>query len=322
MASAGPTLATKPEAWPACVAMPDGSAHPLLGFGTYKVEVVPGSASSSTNTASRSAQEVIADALSSGYRMFDCAQFYENEAQIGAALRDSKVPREELFLISKVWTNVIYEGADAIRKQVDKTLTDLCTDYIDLYLIHWPVPGKHVAAYQTLEALKAEGKLRNIGLSNYTIEDYEELKPHAKVPPAVNQIEINPFLYRKKTIEYFQGQGVVVQSYRTLRQAKELANPTIVAIATKHSRTPAQVLGRWCVQKNIVYIPKSEKKHRMEENADVFGFELDAEDFAKLDAMTVPENLETFKTLYEKCVVRDTPLADSREGVKLNVTLD
>ena len=160
------------------------------------------------------------DALSVGYRFLECAEFYGNESEVGKAIKASGVPREELFLCSKVWTTTIEKGDDAIRAQLEKTLSDLGTDYVDLYLVHWPVPGKHVDAYKTLLNLKKEGKIRNIGVSNYAVEDYKDLLSAGVTGddrPAVNQIEINPFIYRKNTIDYFKSEGVVLQSYRSLR---------------------------------------------------------------------------------------------------------
>jgi len=184
----------------------DGTTHPAIGFGTYKVGFIPASASAATSsTVERTAEECITDALDCGYRFFECAEFYGNESEVGRAILKSGIPREELFLCSKVWTTTIEKGPDAIRAQLDKTLTDLGTDYIDLYLVHWPVPGKHVDAYKTLQILRKEGKIRGIGLSNYAVEDYLELKEAGmEIKPCVNQIEINPFLYRKNTIEFFK----------------------------------------------------------------------------------------------------------------------
>ena len=174
-------------------------------------------------------------------RYIDCAQFYGNEKLVGKAISESKVPRAELFVVSKVWGDKMYEGREAILRQLDQTLEDLGTDYLDIYLVHWPVPGKHVAAYQVLEEALGAGKIRAIGISNYTREDYEELKAVARVHPVVNQIEVNPFLWRRKTYDYFMGEGVVLQSYRALRQGKEMGNPCVAEIAKKHGRTAAQV---------------------------------------------------------------------------------
>jgi diketogulonate reductase-like aldo/keto reductase len=184
------------------------------------------------------------------------------------------------------------------------------------------VPKKHVEAWKVLEKLKEEGKVKSIGLSNYTIEDYKELKAVANVPPSINQIEVNPFLYRKKTIEYFQKEGVAIQAYRPLRQGKEMQHPKIVELAAKYGRTSSQILGRWLIQKQIIYIPKSEKVERMKENATVTDFEMSADDMSQLDRLTIPAALEDFKVLYEKCVVRDTPLEATKEGIKKNITLN
>jgi len=199
-------------------------------------------------------------------------------------------------------------------------LKDLQIDYIDLYLVHWPVPGKHIEVYTTLEKMVEEGKIKSIGISNYTIEDYEELKKVYKIKPVSNQFELNPFLYRTKTIEYFKNEGLIIQSYRTLKQGKEMSNETLVSIAGKYKKTVAQLLGRWCVQQGIVYMPKSENKGRMIENMSVFDFEISDEDMTTLSSMTADSNITDFKALYEKCVVRDTPLAETKEGIKSEYT--
>lgn len=306
----------------------DGHTHPMLGYGTYKVGFVPASASAAAAGAEDagatavSARGCVREALDIGYRFLDCAEFYGNEAEVGAAIADAGVPRGELFLASKCWTTTIARGPEAVVAQVEQTLKDLGTDYLDLYCIHWPVPGKHVDAYLALEELHAQGKIRSLGLSNYAIEDYEELKAACAVPPQVNQIEVNPFLYRRKTLAYFQSEGVAVQSYRTLRDGKQFDHPTLVAVGAKHTKSSAQVLARWCVQKGVIAIPKSVRRERMVENANVFDFELDAEDMAKLDALTTSDAIEAFRALYIKCVVRDTPAAGTTDGVKMDATMD
>jgi len=183
------------------ITLNDGHKHPIIGYGTYKVGVVPASASSPATATQADAvnpAECVAEALRLGYRFVDCAEFYANEKAVGQGIARSGVPRGELFLASKVWTTTIHEGPEAVQAQVEKTLADLGTDYIDLYCIHWPVPTKHVAAYRRLEELQRAGLIRSLGVSNYAKEDYLELMAGgATVPPAINQIEINPFLYRK-----------------------------------------------------------------------------------------------------------------------------
>ena len=179
------------------ITLRNGMEHPAICFGTYKVGFVPASASSaaagSAETVTRTAQECVADALAVGYRALECAQFYGNEAEVGKAMAESQIPRSELFLCSKVWTTTIEQGPAAVRAQLEKTLADLQTSYLDLYLIHWPVPGHHVQAYRTLQELQKEGKIKGIGVSNYAWEDYLELKNADGVTelPLVNQIEVS-----------------------------------------------------------------------------------------------------------------------------------
>ena len=323
-ASAAATTTTTAVGTVPSVAMHNGAMHPLTGFGTYKVGVIPASASASADSvlATRDPKDIIKDAITAGYRYFDCAEFYGNETMVGEALKESGVPREQLYLAGKMWTTTIYNGDAAVRAQVEKSLADLQTDYLDLFLVHWPVPGKHVAAYKVLEAMKAEGKLRNIGVSNYTIEDYQELMKATDSKPVVNQIECNPFLYRKNTLAFFAQEGVLIQSYRAMRQAKEFSNAAVLAVAKKHGRTAPQVLGRWCTQRNIIVLAKTSKIERMRENISLFDFDLDEEDLAALDALTSPEALETYRGLYEKCVCRDTPNAEAKVGLKKDITID
>lgn len=179
-----------------CPTLPlsNGMAHPQIGFGTYKVGFIPASASAAVakeapTTVERTAEECVSDALSVGYRFLECAEFYGNEHEVGKAIAKSGIDRKDLFICSKVWTTNIELGPEAVEKQLEKTLSDLGTDYIDLYLIHWPVPGKHVEAYKALEKLSEQGKIRGIGVSNYAWEDYLELKEAGvKQLPLVNQI--------------------------------------------------------------------------------------------------------------------------------------
>jgi len=306
----------------------DGTLHPQIGFGTYKVGFIPASASSavanpSEDEVERTARECVADALSLGYRFLDCAEFYGNEREVGKAIAESGIPREELYLESKVWTTTIEKGPDAVKAQLEKTLSDLGIDYIDLYCIHWPVPGKHVEAYKALCELHEAGKIKTLGLSNYAVEDYDEMiEAGIKVLPSINQIEINPFLYRQNTINYFQQKGVVMQSYRSLRDGKAFEDPTLMKVAKKYGKSTAQILGRWCVQKGCVYIPKSVKKERMEENALVFDFELSDDEMKELDGLTTSDAIEKFKGLYRKCVNRDTSKDGTLDGVKMEITFD
>lgn len=310
----------------------NGMKHPAIAFGTYKVGFMPASASEAVAKPAtdrgkeRTALECVTDALKTGYRALECAQFYGNEAAVGQAIKDSKIPRDQLFLCSKVWTTTIEKGPEAVKAQLEQTLTDLQTDYLDLYLVHWPVPGHHVTAYKTLLEMRNQGKIRGVGVSNYAWEDYLELKNDPDIAeadlPLVNQIEINPFLYRRNTIGKLRQDGVVLQSYRSLRDGKAMDNATLKEMAAKYNKTVAQILGKWCVQHGFVYTPKSVQTQRMRENAAVFDFELAAPDMQALDGLTTPEALETFVALYRKCVNRDTSKDGTMEGVKMDITVD
>jgi diketogulonate reductase-like aldo/keto reductase len=339
---ATPSSALQDDALLHCPTLPlrNGMKHPAIGFGTYKVGFMPASASAAVATSAstgaalapdptkheRTARECVLDALRTGYRFLECAEFYGNEAAVGQAIVDSQIPREELFLCSKVWTTTIEKGPGSIRAQLDQTLQDLQTDHLDLYLVHWPVPGHHVTAYKTLLELRNAGKIRGVGVSNYAWEDYLELKNDKDIAaedlPLVNQIEINPFLYRKNTISKFQEEGVVLQSYRSLRDGKAMDHPTLTELAQKYNKTPAQILGRWCLQHGYVYTPKSVQLHRMRENAAVLDFALDNDDLHRLDQLTTTDALETFQNLYRKCVNRDTSRDGTLDGVKMNITID
>ena len=336
----------------------DGTRHPLVGYGTYKVGVVPASASSAATGAASPADaanpaECVEAAIGLGYRFIDCAEFYANEKAVGEGIARAGVPRGELYLASKVWTSTIHAGPEAVQAQLAQTLSDLGTSYLDLYCIHWPVPTKHVEAYKQLEKAHKAGLIRSIGVSNYAKEDYQELiDAGITVMPAINQIEINPFLYRKETIAFFESVGCKLQSYRALRDGKAFEDPTVVEIASKLGKTPAQVtwdspralllphklprglptwaaptrssgpfpqiLGRWCVQHGIIAIVKSVKAERMAENLAIFDFEIPPEDMERLDNLTTPDAIAKFVELYRKCVVRDTPL--SPELARMEIT--
>mmetsp|Transcript_23155 Transcript_23155/g.70937 ORF Transcript_23155/g.70937 Transcript_23155/m.70937 type:complete len:324 (-) Transcript_23155:508-1479(-) len=302
----------------------DGTRHPLVGYGTYKVGVVPASASSAATGAASPADaanpaECVEAAIGLGYRFIDCAEFYANEKAVGEGIARAGVPRGELYLASKVWTSTIHAGPEAVQAQLAQTLSDLGTSYLDLYCIHWPVPTKHVEAYKQLEKAHKAGLIRSIGVSNYAKEDYQELiDAGITVMPAINQIEINPFLYRKETIAFFESVGCKLQSYRALRDGKAFEDPTVVEIASKLGKTPAQILGRWCVQHGIIAIVKSVKAERMAENLAIFDFEIPPEDMERLDNLTTPDAIAKFVELYRKCVVRDTPL--SPELARMEIT--
>jgi len=310
----------------------DGHKHPTRGYGTYKLGLIPASASGSGGVACVVEEEDVAElvryACEVGYRCFDCAEFYEQEKKVGEAIKSCGIPREELYIISKVWTTAIYEGPEAVRKHALKSIKELGVGYLDLYLIHWPVPGKHVEAYRELEKLKDEGLLRSIGVSNYTVEDAKELEENnVKYFPSVNQIEVNPFVFRGNTIKYFQTKGTLIQAYRSLCNGKAFDNPLLVSLSKKYDKKIGQILGRYLLQHGIVPLSKSGKKERIKENFDVIDFDIEKDDIEALDNLTTEDTLKKRAELYQQCVVRDTPLAarvanNDDVGVRQAFTID
>ena len=288
------------------VTLNSGRLMPLLGFGTYQIPE------------NELGLDAVLEAIRFGYDLLDCASFYQNEKLIGLALK--KVDRKSIFVVSKVWNDAIFAGPKAVRESCLQSVSDLQCEYLDLYLIHWPVPGKHVEAYKELVKLQQEGLVRDIGISNYTIEDYEELSASGiNVVPVVNQIEINPFLNRKSTLGYFKNRGILPMSFRGLRNATAFDDPTLTRIAAELGVSTAQILGRWLVQKGICHIPKSLQRTRIHRNADIFGFTLSEEHMHALDQLTTAKNMEIFREHYLSRITRDTPISGYQDKV---VTID
>jgi diketogulonate reductase-like aldo/keto reductase len=246
---------------------------PQLGFGVWQVP-------------DDEAETAVTAALEAGYRSIDTAAVYENETGTGKAIAASAVPREELFVTTKVWNSD--QGHDSTLRAFDSSLEKLGLDYVDLYLIHWPLPSKGLAidTYKALEKIQADGRAKSIGVSNFLPEHLEKLVSETSVIPAVNQIELHPHLQQRASREYHAEQGIATEAWSPLGQGKGLLEvPAIVAIARKHGRTPAQAVLRWHIQLGNVVIPKSVTPSRIKENIDVFGFELDPEDMAAISAL-------------------------------------
>jgi methylglyoxal/glyoxal reductase len=234
-------------------------------------------------------RRAVVQALSAGYRHIDTARIYGNEKDVGNGVRDSGLPRSEIFVTTKLWNDD--QGYDSTLRACERSLKDLGLEYVDLYLIHWPVQGKRLDSWRAMERLLADGKCRAIGVSNFTVRHLEELLEQSKVVPAVNQVEFSPFLYQEELLHSCQGQGIAVEAYSPLTKGQRLAHPTLVKMGKRHGKTPAQVLIRWCLQHGLIVIPKSTREERIRENADVFGFELSPEDMRVLDGLN--ENLRT-----------------------------
>ena len=250
------------------VQLNNGISMPALGLGVYAPE---------------QQQEVglaVESALSLGYRLIDAAAIYGNEIEVGQALKQSGVPRKELFVTSKVWMDDM--GYDSTMRAFEKSLKDLALDYMDLYLIHWPKDQHRKETWKALESLYDQGVVKSIGVSNYYQKHLEELFVYAHVCPAVNQIELSPFCYLPEELTFCKQNNIQVEGYAPVVRGLKKEHPVLVDIARKWSKSTYQILIRWVIEQGAVTIPKSIHPERMIENAEVFDFALDAEDMARL----------------------------------------
>ncbi|MEE1304691.1 MAG: aldo/keto reductase [Agathobacter sp.] len=256
----------------------NGNEIPLVGFGTYKIKD------------SNEAYNSVKMALEAGYTHIDTAAYYENEAMVGKAIRESGIPREELFVTSKLWkTELGYEKAMA---GFERTMKEIGLDYLDLYLIHWPASPTHEENWEeiNLETWRAfidiykSGKVKAIGVSNFLPHHLKALMG-TEIVPMVNQIEIQPGFMQKETVDYCRENGIIVEAWSPLGRGRVLDNPLLMELAAKYGKTVAQISLRWEVQNGIVTLPKSTHEERIKSNFDIFNFELSSEDMAKIDAM-------------------------------------
>jgi len=249
----------------------NGVMIPRLGLGVYQSP--PGQVT----------QRAVEYALKIGYRHIDTARIYGNESDVGAALRKSGMKREDVFITTKLWNSD--HGYETALEACDDSLKRLGLKYLDLYLVHWPVPEIRNESWTALTKLLKDGKCRSIGVSNYTIQHLTELLEDADVVPMVNQVEFSPFLYQKQLLDYCKKNKIQVEAYSPLTQGAKLNHSTIQQIAKKHGKTPAQVLLRWSLQHNLVTIPKSVREERIKENSQVFDYNLTSEDVRVLDSL-------------------------------------
>jgi diketogulonate reductase-like aldo/keto reductase len=245
----------------------NGAEIPVMGLGVWQADDGP------------ECERAVAWALEEGYRLIDTAQAYGNESSVGRAIRSSGIPREEIFLTTK-----FYPGSRDPRVEAEKSLGRLGTDYLDLYLIHWPQGGP-TWAWPGMEAASEAGLTKGIGISNFGASELQELLKVSQIRPAVNQIQFSPFEYRRSLVEACEDAGVVAQAYSPLGTGRHLGDPVVERIASATGRTPAQVLIRWAIQKGLSVIPKSTHRERIEENFAVFDFDLDEESVSALDAL-------------------------------------
>jgi len=254
------------------IALRDGRAIPQLGFGVFQIP--PG----------EETKRAVEAAIAAGYRHVDTAAVYRNEADVGAAIRASGHGPGSVWVTTKLANSD--QGAATARRAFEASLERLGLEWVDLYLLHWPHEARF-ESWRVLEQLHAEGLARSIGVSNFLVRHLDELLAHASVAPAVNQIELSPFLYRSRedTLRRCAEEGIAVEAYSPLTKGRRLDDSTVAAIASEKGRTPAQVLIRWSLQKGFVVLPRSSNAARITENAAVFDFALDDGQIARLDAL-------------------------------------
>jgi diketogulonate reductase-like aldo/keto reductase len=223
-------------------------------------------------------------AIKNGYELIDTASFYENEKSVGQAILTSGRSRQELFVTTKLWNSD--QGYDNSLRAFEQSYNKMGLDYIDLYLIHYPVEGKRKESWKALERLADEGVCKSVGVSNYMHHHMEELLAHCNIPPSVNQIELSPYCYesRQATVEICQSNSVIVQSYAPLTRTQKFNDPLLLELAKKYQKSPAQILIRWSIQHGFSVIPKSSSPERIIHNASVFDFEIDKEDIEAIQS--------------------------------------
>ena len=249
--------------------MNDGHKIPVVGLGTWKSE--PGEAT----------YKAVLDSINAGYRHIDTARAYDNEADVGRAVQDADINRKELFITTKLWNR--HQGYDEAIEACEKSLARLGCDYIDLYLIHWPLKGKRNDSWRALIELQKKGLCRSIGVSNFTIDNLKELEDKFEVIPAANQVEFHPYHYQKDLLDYCNSKNIIIEAYSPLVHAKRMDEERLVAISEEMDKTPAQILIRWAMQRGMVVLPKSVNESRIIENFAVFDFEISDSLMKRLD---------------------------------------
>lgn len=259
------------------VKLNNGVEMPILGLGVYKI------------TDKKELYNAVKWALEYGYRKFDTAQFYDNEKELGEAIKNSAFKREEVFITTKIWnTNQGYKSA---TESFEESLKKLNTDYVDLLLIHWPGQKKerYLDTWRALEDIYKNKKARAIGLSNFEIKHLKDILENCKVAPVINQIERHPNLNRNELVDFCKSRNIFVEAWSPLGRGKFIQNEILKDIAKKYNKTAAQIILRWDIENEVAVIPKSVKKERIEENINVFDFKLDVEDIKKIDLMNNDE---------------------------------
>ncbi|MCU9602135.1 aldo/keto reductase [Pallidibacillus thermolactis] len=261
------------------VLLHNGVKMPYFGLGVYKVEE------------GNEVIDSVKTALEVGYRAIDTAALYENEEGVGKAIKESGIPRKEIFVTTKVWNTD--HGYEKTLKAFDKSISKLGLDYVDLYLIHWPGKDTFLDTWRALEKLYRDGRVRAIGVSNFKPHHLQTLMEHSEEKPVINQVELHPYFQQKELREFCKQHDIVVEAWSPLGRGQVLDDPVLAEIGKKYGKTPAQVTLRWHLQNDIVIIPKSVTPSRIKENADIFDFELTAEDMEQIDQLD--KNTRLFK---------------------------
>lgn len=258
-----------------CALLNNGVKMPWLGLGVYK------------SKEGGEVEHAVKTALKIGYRSIDTASFYENERGVGQAIKESGIPRQEIFVTTKVWND--QQGYDSTLRAFEESRKKLGLEYIDLYLIHWPIPGKFKETWKALEKLYRDGLVRAIGVSNFQIHHLEDLLNDCEIKPAVNQVEFHPYLTQKQLLAFCKEHDIQMEAWAPLMRGKVLDEPVIQTIAAKYGKTPAQVVLRWDLQHGVITIPKSVREERIKENSEIFDFQLTAEEMKQIDSLNKNE---------------------------------
>jgi 2,5-diketo-D-gluconate reductase A len=253
------------------ISLNDGTTIPQVGFGVYKVP-------------QDDAERVVSDALSVGYRSIDTAALYGNEAGVGKAIRASDIPRDEIYVTTKVWNDM--QGRELARTSFERSMEELGLERLDLLLIHWPAPGndRYVETWETFAELRRTGRVTSIGVSNFEPEHLRRLMDETGVVPVLNQVELHPYLAQAELRIFHELHGIATEAWGPLARGRVADDPVLRRIGAAHGRNPAQVALRWEIQLGVVTIPKSERRERMAENLDVLDFDLTADEMAEIDA--------------------------------------
>lgn len=250
-----------------------GTSMPVIGFGTWQIN------------SDEAAEKAVSEALKAGYRLIDTAKVYGNERGVGQAIKSSGLAREEMFVTTKLWND--NQGYGTTLKAIDESLEKLGLDYVDLYLIHWPVEGKRQDSWRAMEEIYKSGRAKAVGVSNYTVRHLTELLNANQVVPAVNQVEFHPFIYeeQQELLKFCRNHNIIMEAYSPLASGKRVNDPQITGIAEHYKKTNAQILLRWAIQQGTVPLPRSTKPEHIKQNLAVFDFEINDAD------MTVLNNL-------------------------------